>query len=181
MLFDGPVRADTDDLAIAFLAPPEQRVPVTLDAGESVAVSLTQQVSLVGGFAVVSLTLGYGAPTAAADELLAEAEAAASAADVAIVVVGTTDEVESEGFDRTTLALPGRQDELVRRVAAVNPRTVVVVNAGSPVELPWADDVAAVLLVWFPGQEAGPRAGRRPARRGRAGRQAPDHLAGQRG
>ena len=71
------------------------------------------------------------------------------------MVVGTTDEVESEGFDRTTLALPGRQDELVRRVAAVNPRTVVVVNAGSPVELPWADDVAAVLLTWFPGQEAG--------------------------
>ena len=155
VLFDRPVRADTDDLAVAFLAPPEERVPVTLDAGESVAVSLVQQVSLVGGFAVVSLTLGYGAPAAGADELLAEAEAAASAADVAIVVVGTTDEVESEGFDRTTLALPGRQDELVRRVAAVNPRTVVVVNAGSPVELPWADDVAAVLLVWFPGQEAG--------------------------
>ena len=104
---------------------------------------------------MVSLTLGYGAPIAAPDELLAEAEAVASAADVAVVVVGTTDEVESEGFDRTSLALPGRQDELVRRVVAANPRTVVVVNAGSPVELPWADDVAAVLLAWFPGQEAG--------------------------
>jgi beta-glucosidase len=69
--------------------------------------------------------------------------------------VGTTNEVESEGFDRTSLALPGRQDELVRRVVAANPATVVVVNAGSPVELPWADDVAAVLLTWFPGQEAG--------------------------
>jgi beta-glucosidase len=74
---------------------------------------------------------------------------------VAIVVVGTTDEVESEGFDRTTLALPARQDELVRRVVAANPRTVVLVNAGSPVALPWADDVAAVLLTWFGGQEAG--------------------------
>ena len=104
---------------------------------------------------MVSLTLGYGAPTATPDELLTEAEAVASAADVAVVVVGTTDEVESEGFDRTSLALPGRQDELVRRVAAANPRTVVVVNAGSPVELPWADEVAAVLLAWFPGQEAG--------------------------
>ena len=79
----------------------------------------------------------------------------AAEADIAIVVVGTTEEVESEGFDRTTLALPGRQDELVSRVAAANPRTVVVVNAGSPVEMPWADDVAAVLLTWFPGQEAG--------------------------
>ena len=104
---------------------------------------------------MVSLTLGYSEPIAADDELLAEAERVAAASDVAIVVVGTTNEVESEGFDRTSLALPGRQDELVRRVVAANPATIVVVNAGSPVELPWADDVAAVLLTWFPGQEAG--------------------------
>jgi beta-glucosidase len=74
---------------------------------------------------------------------------------VAVVVVGTTEQVESEGFDRTSLALPGRQDELVARVAAVNPRTIVVVNAGSPVLMPWADRVAAILLTWFPGQEGG--------------------------
>jgi beta-glucosidase len=74
---------------------------------------------------------------------------------VAVVVIGTSEDVESEGFDRTTLALPGRQDELVRAVAAVNPRTVVVVNAGSPVELPWRDDVSAVLVSWFPGMEFG--------------------------
>jgi beta-glucosidase len=154
-LFDGEVRPDSDDLAMIFLAPPEQRITLPLAAGQSAAVSLIQQVSLVPGFAVVSLSLGYGAPLAPGDELLAEAEALARACDVAVVVVGTTDEVESEGFDRTTLALPGRQDELVSRVAAANPRTVVVVNAGSPVELPWADQVAAVLLVWFPGQEAG--------------------------
>ena len=155
MLFDGQVEAESDDFAMAFLAPPEHRVAVPLAAGETVEVSLTQHVRLVPGFAVVTMALGYGAPIAAPDDLLAEAEAVASAADAAVVVVGTTDEVESEGFDRTTLALPGRQDELVRRVAAVNPRTIAVVNAGSPVELPWADEVAAVLLVWFPGQEAG--------------------------
>jgi beta-glucosidase len=155
VLFEGLVQPDSDDLAVTFLAPPERRVPVSLAAGEALEASLTQQVSLAGGFPVVSLTLGYGAPMAPEDDLLAEAEAVASAADVAVVLVGTTDEVESEGFDRTTLALPGRQDELVRRVAAVNRRTVVVVNAGSPVELPWADQVAAILLVWFPGQEAG--------------------------
>ena len=117
--------------------------------------SLTKTIRLSQELAVVSLTLGYGAPVGTAEELLAEAEAIARASDVAVVVVGTTEEVESEGFDRTTLALPGRQDELVRRVVAANPRTVVVVNAGSPVELPWAGDVAAVLLAWFPGQEAG--------------------------
>jgi len=154
-LFDGPVEADSDDLAVSFLAPPEKRIAVSMAAGSTLEVSLVQRVSLVRGFPVVSLTLGYGAPIAAADELLAEAEAVASAADVAIVVVGTTDEVESEGFDRRSPALPGGQDELVRRVAAVNTRTIVVVNAGSPVEMSWTDDVAAVLLAWFPGQEAG--------------------------
>ncbi len=154
-LFDGTVKPDSDDLAVVFLAPPEERLAISLAAGSELEVSLIQQVSLVPDFSVVSLTLGYGAPTATPDELLCEAEAVASAADVAVVVVGTTDEVESEGFDRTSLALPGRQDELVRRVAAASPRTVVVVNAGSPVELPWADEVAAVLLAWFPGQEAG--------------------------
>jgi beta-glucosidase len=155
-LFDGQVVAESDDFATTFLAPPEQRIPVELTAGATAEVSLTQRVQLdPAGFAVVSLSLGYGAPVGTAEDLLAEAEAAARASDVAVVVVGTTEEVESEGFDRTTLALPGRQDELVRRVAAANPRTVVVVNAGSPVELPWADDVAAVLLAWFPGQEAG--------------------------
>lgn len=79
------------------------------------------------------------------------AVAAARTSDVAVVVVGTTDEWESEGADRDSMALPGRQDELVAAVAAANPRTVVVVNAGSPVLMPWADDVAAVLVSWFPG------------------------------
>jgi beta-glucosidase len=74
---------------------------------------------------------------------------------VAVVVVGTTDEIESEGFDRTTLALPGGQDELVRAVAGANPNTVVIVNSGGPVLLPWRDEVPAVLLSWFPGEQAG--------------------------
>ena len=154
-LFDGLVAAESDDIATTFLAPPEQRIPLELAAGERAVVSLTQRVRLDRALAVVSLSLGYGEPVGTAAELLAEAEMAARASDVAIVIVGTTEEVESEGFDRATLALPGQQDDLVRRVAAVNPRTIVVVNAGSPVELPWADDVAAVLFAWFPGQEAG--------------------------
>jgi beta-glucosidase len=85
--------------------------------------------------------------------LLASAAQAAGDADVAVVFVGTTDEWESEGRDRTTLALPGLQDELVRRVAAANPRTIVVVNAGAPVVMPWVDEVAAVMQCWFGGQE----------------------------
>jgi beta-glucosidase len=155
VLFDGAVQPDSDDIAMTFLSPPERRAVLMLAAGDSVDVALRQPVRLTPGFAFISLSLGYAPPMGEPGELLAEAEQAARDADVAVVVVGTTDEVESEGFDRTTLALPGRQDELVARVAAANPRTVVVVNAGSPVELPWADDVAAVLLAWFPGQEAG--------------------------
>src|SRR5262249_36610747 len=79
----------------------------------------------------------------------------ARAADVAVVVVGTTPEIESEGFDRDYLALPGRQDELVRRVAAANPNTVVVVNSGAPVLLSCCADVRAVLVTSFPRQELG--------------------------
>jgi beta-glucosidase len=94
-------------------------------------------------------------PVVDPEDELAEAERLAAEADVAVVVVGTNEEVESEGFDRTTLALPGRQDELVRRVVAANPRTVVVVNSGAPVLLPWVDEVPATLLTWFPGQEFG--------------------------
>jgi beta-glucosidase len=155
-LFDGQVTPEAgDDFAATFLRPPERRIPLELAAGEQVEVSLMQSVRLHPDFAVVALSLGYGAPVGAAAELLTAAEEAARASEVAIVVVGTTEEVESEGFDRTTLALPGLQDDLVRRVAAANPRTIVVVNAGSPVELPWASKVAAVLLTWFPGQQAG--------------------------
>ena len=97
-----------------------------------------------------------GIATVASDEaLLAEAVAAARESEVAIVVVGSTGTTESEGYDRTTLVLPGRQDELIAAVAAANPRTVVVVNSGMPVLMPWADQVGAIIQAWFPGQEFG--------------------------
>jgi beta-glucosidase len=94
-------------------------------------------------------------PDGAPDDEIARAAALAATADVAIMIVGTSDSIESEGFDRTTLALPDRQAELVEAVLRSNPRTVVVVNSGAPVELPWLDEAPATLLVWFPGQEAG--------------------------
>jgi beta-glucosidase len=79
--------------------------------------------------------------------------AAAADADVAVVIVGTTAEWESEGFDRRTLALPGDQDELIDQVAAVNPNTIVVVNSGAPVTMPWSGAVNAIAQLWFGGQE----------------------------
>ena len=84
---------------------------------------------------------------------LQAAEALARSADTAVVVVGSTMEWESEGADRTDLDLPGGQDDLVRRVIAANPNTVVVLNCGAPMTMPWLDDAAAVLIGWYPGQE----------------------------
>ena len=86
------------------------------------------------------------------DEFERAVEAAAASA-VAVVVVGSNGQWESEGHDRKDLSLPGRQRELVEAVVAANPRTVVVVNAGSPIELPWAERAGAVLVPWYPGEE----------------------------
>ncbi|MFI8187699.1 glycoside hydrolase family 3 protein [Streptomyces sp. NPDC085946] len=155
--FDDVQRPAEDDPFAAFFGAPEPRARVELTAGEPVEVSLTHVVALPADMPmkVVTFALAHAAPERDPDELIAEAVEAARGADTAVVVVATTDRVESEGFDRTDLCLPGRQDDLVRAVAAANPNTVVVVNAGSPVELPWREDVAAVLLTWFPGQEGG--------------------------
>jgi beta-glucosidase len=95
------------------------------------------------------------APQWQEERLLEQAAQAAAAANVAIVVVGSAEGTESEGFDRDTMSLPGRQDELVRRVAAANPNTVVVINSGMPVLMPWASDVAAIVQGWFGGQAYG--------------------------
>ncbi|MFE0672475.1 beta-glucosidase [Streptomyces sp. NPDC058867] len=155
--YDDVQGTDASDPFIAFFGAPEPRAVAELTAGEPVEISLTHTVSIPEGapIKVVGFALAHQEPQRDADELIAEAVEAARAADTAVVVVATTDRVESEGFDRTDLNLPGRQDDLVRAVAAANPRTVVVVNSGSPVELPWRDEVAAVLLSWFPGQEGG--------------------------
>lgn len=136
---------------------PVERGRVALTAGVPVGVSLTHVVPRDGRGPVraVVFSLMHAEPRRDGDESIAEAVAAARDAEVAVVVVATTERVESEGFDRADLRLPGRQDELVHAVAAVNPRTVVVVNTGSPVEMPWREEVAAVLVGWFPGQEAG--------------------------
>ncbi|MFC8512048.1 beta-glucosidase [Streptomyces sp. NPDC057257] len=149
--------ADDSDPFEAFFGSPVPRAQAELTAGEPVEVSLTYVYALPEEvpFKVVAFALAHQEPQRDPDELIAEAVEAARAADTAVVVVATTDRVESEGFDRKDLALPGRQDDLVRAVAAANPNTVVVVNSGSPVELPWRDEVAAVLLTWFPGQEGG--------------------------
>jgi beta-glucosidase len=71
------------------------------------------------------------------------------------VVVGLTEEQETESVDKSTLHLPGRQDDLIRAVAAAAKHTVVVVNSATPVIMPWIDEVDAVLWAGLPGQEGG--------------------------
>ena len=101
-----------------------------------------------------NVRLGVEEPDPVTDHL-GEAVRAAAEADVAVVVVGLGAERESEGEDRPDLRLPTEQDALVAAVAAACPSTVVVLATGSPVELPWLDDVAAVLQAWYAGQEVG--------------------------
>ncbi|MFG2497236.1 glycoside hydrolase family 3 protein [Streptomyces sp. NPDC048441] len=158
VVFDGTeaMGADSDPFE-AFFGSPVERAKVRLAAGETVEVSLLHPLDKAYKAPLPGVVFSFVhlEPQRDADELIAEAVDAARGADTAVVVVATTERVESEGFDRQDLRLPGRQDDLVRAVAAANPRTVVVVNSGSPVELPWREDVAAVLLSWFPGQEGG--------------------------
>jgi beta-glucosidase len=151
-----PVLAETLELPDGLAMPPSASAPVELTAEQEVElvaeVELPDPAELKPAFWLV---LGTDLGTATAEQEVAAAVEAARAADVALVVVGTSPRLERETIDRTSLDLPDGQDALVRAVAAVNPRTVVVVNAGSPVLLPLRDEVAAVLLTWFGGQEYG--------------------------
>ncbi len=121
-------------------------VPIPLQIGFATASG--------NGFAAIRVGIRSQEPA----DLMDRAVAAAADADAVVVMVGTNDEWETEGHDRTTMDLPGRQDELVRRVVAANPSTAVVVNAGSPVTMDWADaddpaSAPAVLTSFFAGQE----------------------------
>jgi beta-glucosidase len=151
-LIDEEVELATDDPATIHLTPPYRHATLALTAGVEVELVARRRLDPGSGLASV---LAADPPRPGPEEEFAAAIELARAADVAIVVVGTTEEVESEGFDRDDLSLPGGQDALVRAVAAANPDTVVVVNAGGPVAMPWREEVPAVLLSWFPGQEYG--------------------------
>lgn len=80
---------------------------------------------------------------------------AASTADAAVIFAGLPDSFESEGYDRTHMHLPESQNNLIARVAAVQKNTIVVLHTGSPVECPWADDVASVLCMYLGGEGVG--------------------------
>lgn len=104
----------------------------------------------------VTYAAGYDPVSGATtDALLNDAVAAASQADVVVLHIGLPPASESEGFDRTHLRLPEGHETLLAKVVAANPRTAVAVSAGAPVEMPWSDDVAAILLTYLGGQASG--------------------------
>jgi beta-glucosidase len=143
---DDELARGTDILGMASI---EREHPLDLVAGQPIELVVEQRAK--GPSFVASAKVGLR--RADVDDPIQAAVDAAAGCDVAVVLVGTSEEWESEGHDRETMDLPGQQDELVRRVAAANPRTVVLVNAGAPVTMPWADDVAAIVQVWLGGQE----------------------------
>lgn len=118
-------------------------------AGNQVQVRYQQGASIPGEDA------SKDSPAARA-QLRQDAASAAATADAAIVVVGNAPSVESEGFDRRTLSLPEGQDELIQAVAKANKKTIVVIDAGSPVAMDsWIEQVPAVAMMWYGGQEGG--------------------------
>ncbi|MFJ2274532.1 glycoside hydrolase family 3 C-terminal domain-containing protein [Streptomyces sp. NPDC087866] len=151
-VLSGTFPLDSDDPTRVHVAPPLRTAGAEMTADREVEVVARRSLAPGSGVATV---LAAAPPAGDADAARAEALAAARAADVTVVVVGTTEQSDSEGHDRESLDLPEGQDALVRAVVRANPRTVVVVNAGGPVALPWHERVPALLLAWFPGQEAG--------------------------
>lgn len=99
---------------------------------------------------------GYDPTTGDADEnQLFEAETIAARSDAAVVVAGLPARYESEGFDRKLMVMPRGMRELIDRVCAANPRTVVVLQGGAPMEMPWRDAPAAILLMYLSGCQGG--------------------------
>ena len=144
-------RLKTADEATLFVDGEPVGEVVELEAGR--AVELVVEARSNNPQARLSVELRMAAPEP--PDAFERAVAAAAAADAAVVVIGLDGDWETEGRDRDHLDLPGRQVELVRAVAAAQPRTVVAVVAGAPVDLSWADEVPAVLWCWYPGQEGG--------------------------
>ena len=151
---DGDVVVDNSEpvRGSGFYGAGSEPVEVTLDLAAGRSYALTVEVwPRSSSSPIMGARIGASPPDTG-DEF-ERAVAAAAEADVAVVVVGSNAQWESEGHDRPDLSLPGRQRELVEAVLEANRRTVVVVNAGSPVEMPWASRAGAVLMTWYPGEE----------------------------
>ncbi|MFP8881132.1 MAG: glycoside hydrolase family 3 C-terminal domain-containing protein [Myxococcota bacterium] len=155
------VRIDGDVVLDGIESPPgpgsalfgmgSREIEASVDLVAGRPVELTIDFSCGDGGLLRGVVVGHRPPVP--EDMMERAVAAAAAADVAVLVVGTSGDWEAEGHDRESMQLPGEQDELVRSICAANPRTVVCVNTGSPVAMDWCEDAAALMQIWFGGQE----------------------------
>ncbi|MDE6846473.1 MAG: glycoside hydrolase family 3 C-terminal domain-containing protein [Lachnospiraceae bacterium] len=117
---------------------------------------ITSALDAAAGISNVVYAQGFDDVEDKTDEkLLAEAVETARSADVAVIFAGLPDKFESEGFDRRHMAMPDCQNELIEKIAEVQPNTVVVLHNGSPVEMPWADKVKGIVEAYLGGQAVG--------------------------
>ncbi|KAH7156655.1 glycoside hydrolase superfamily [Dactylonectria macrodidyma] len=139
-------------------------VEVDMEAGKAVElkVEMTNELRPMSKQKTFGITHKYGGCRIGFKEqdkvdYIQQAVETAQAADVAVVIVGVDAEWESEGYDRQTMDLPvdGTQDRLIEAVVKANPRTIVVNQSGSPVHMPWVDQVPVIIQGWYQGQEAG--------------------------
>jgi beta-glucosidase len=156
IIIDGEVVLDNANVpaggSFFGMGKPETLVTINLEAGRTYSFVVELRHTPTGA-GLSGLTIGAMGPQQ--ENMMEEAVTLAATCDVSVVVVGTNDDWESEGWDRDTIALPGEQDALITEVAKVSKRTIVIVNAGSPVSMPWLNEVEAVIYAWFPGQEFG--------------------------
>ncbi len=133
----------------------EQRQGIHLEAGQSykVVVEYCSSATTEEGINLTAVRFGVEKPLG--EEAMLDAVQKASDADVVLLFVGRDGEWDTEGLDLPDMRLPGRQEELIDRVAAANANTIVVLQTGGPIEMPWLGKVRAVLQMWYPGQELG--------------------------
>jgi len=133
----------------------EQRQGVHLEAGQSYKVMIEYCSSATTGEGINLTAVRFGVEKPLGEEAMLDAVEKARNADVVLLFVGRDGEWDTEGLDLPDMRLPGRQEELIDRVAAANANTIVVLQTGGPIEMPWLDKVRAVLQMWYPGQELG--------------------------
>ncbi|HLH99988.1 MAG TPA: glycoside hydrolase family 3 C-terminal domain-containing protein [Acidimicrobiales bacterium] len=149
---DGVLPLDRGSLRRVLVAGPNATRPAVMGGGSARVTTF----ELVSPLDALRDALGAGVTVDYAAEGDEDSLQRAADADVVVAVVGTDLHWESEGYDRTTMKLPGDQDRLVERLLEAGRPVVVVVNTGAPVELPWARRAAAVVQAYFGGEELGP-------------------------
>jgi beta-glucosidase len=153
LAFQNPGSYNVTDLYLdgkEILANPGTPPVSTYSVGVNLTAGQTYTLQLSG--AGPSANLSWATPSDLAPGIAAAVTAAKSASTAVVVV---SDDTESEAADRASLNLPSAQNELISAVAAANPHTVVVVDAGAPVVMPWLSQVASVVDAWYPGESNG--------------------------